>query len=110
MMVPFWATKLNPTPRGSTNSESFAQSFAIKQRSCNYDYKSFRCTLGGLISNASDQSGFPTQQGHLSYCVEKMVKVANKMAKDAKSCKKYDKNAKSLEKLPKHLTFDDICH
>ena len=29
------------------------------------------CPLGGIISNASNQSGFPTQQRHLSYCVER---------------------------------------
>ena len=27
--------------------------------------------LGGLISNAPNQSDFPTQQRHLSYCVER---------------------------------------
>ena len=29
------------------------------------------CPMGGLISNASNQSGFPTKQRHLSHCVER---------------------------------------
>ena len=43
-------------------------------------------------------------------CQKKWQKIPNVAKKDDKKCPKKPTVVKSLKRLPKHLTFDDICH